>query len=175
MDSQMVELAGRHWLTSQLMRADLEVALPERDRGIDLIVFADLDEQMGDFVACPIQMKAATGRAFTLEPKYEKFRRLLLVYVWNLDDSANTTAYALTYAEAFGVADAMGFTKTDSWLTGGKAQKRGYGVTRVNPTSRLHEMLQPFRMSADRWRAKVAQAAGVQLLPPKTQRDPPTV
>jgi len=51
MDSQMVELAGRHWLTSQLLRADLEVALPERDRGIDLIVYADLDEQMGDFVA----------------------------------------------------------------------------------------------------------------------------
>lgn len=174
MDSQIVELAGRHWLTSQLLRADLEVALPERDRGIDLIVYADLDEQMDDFVACPIQMKAASGRAFTLEPKYQKFRRLLLVYVWNLDDPANTTAYALTYAEALGVADAMGFTKTDSWLAGGRAQKRGYGVPRVNPGSRLHELLQPFRMSADQWRTKVAQAAGVPLLPPQPRRDTPT-
>ena len=170
MDSQMVELAGRHWLTSQLLRADLEVALPERDRGIDLIVYADLDEQMGDFVACPIQMKASMGRIFTLEPKYEKFRRLLLVYVWNLDDPAQTAAYAMTYAEALSIADAMGFTRTGSWLTGGKAQRRGYGVTRVNPASRLHDLLQPVQIAGNAWRAKVAQAAGVPLLPPKTQQ-----
>lgn len=35
-DTQLVELAGRNWLASELLRAGLEVARPERDRGIDL-------------------------------------------------------------------------------------------------------------------------------------------
>lgn len=43
-DTQLVELAGRNWLASELLRAGLEVARPERDRGIDLIAYVDLDE-----------------------------------------------------------------------------------------------------------------------------------
>ncbi|MHB2036215.1 MAG: hypothetical protein ACYCPW_05680 [Nitrososphaerales archaeon] len=41
MDTQLVELAGRNWLTSELLKAGLEVARPERDRGIDLIAYVD--------------------------------------------------------------------------------------------------------------------------------------
>jgi hypothetical protein len=59
-----VELAGRNWLASELLRAGLEVARPERDRGIDLIAYLDLDERVSSFLACPIQMKAATGALF---------------------------------------------------------------------------------------------------------------
>src|SRR5205823_3212242 len=105
-----------------LLRAGVEVARPERDRGIDLIAYFDLDETIGDFVACPIQMKAASERGFSISPKYEKFRRLLLVYVWFLNDQAKTVSYALTYAEALRTADAMGWTNKDSWLTGGRHQ-----------------------------------------------------
>ena len=105
-DSQLTELAGRHWLISQLVSAGLEVAQPERDRGIDLIVYADLDEQVGDFVACPIQMKAATTATFGVDRKYAKFRRLLLVYVWHLREPAQTSAYALTFTEAETIATA---------------------------------------------------------------------
>jgi hypothetical protein len=36
-DSLLVELAGTNWLMSQLLHLGLEVAKPERDRGIDLI------------------------------------------------------------------------------------------------------------------------------------------
>src|SRR5205085_571466 len=61
-DGQIVELRGRNWLVGELLRAGLEVARPERDRGIDLIAYADLDAT-GRFVARPIQMKAATGRS----------------------------------------------------------------------------------------------------------------
>src|SRR5688572_10625974 len=107
-DTGMVELAGRHWLTSQLLRAGLEVAQPERDRGIDLIVYLDLDEGVGDFLACPIQMKAATDEPFSVQRKYERFRRLLLVYVVNLGDSTRTAAYAMTYPEAAQIVYAMG-------------------------------------------------------------------
>jgi hypothetical protein len=66
-DTQLVELAGRNWLASELMRAGIEVARPERDRGIDLIAYVDLDERVGNFTACPIQMKAATKQVFSLE------------------------------------------------------------------------------------------------------------
>ncbi len=41
-DPQVVELLGRNKLISDLLRAGLEVALPMRDRGIDLIAYVDL-------------------------------------------------------------------------------------------------------------------------------------
>jgi hypothetical protein len=149
----LVELAGRNWLASELLRAGLEVARPERDRGIDLIAYLDLDERVSSFLACPIQMKAATGALFSLYPKYAKFPPLILAYVWNLGDSALTKCFALTYAEALGVADEMGWTKTDSWLTGGRNKHPGYSTTAHS--SRLRALLTPFEMNPDRWRLKV--------------------
>lgn len=147
-DNQLVELAGRNWLTSQLLQAGLEVARPERDHGIDLIVYKDLDES-GRFIAYPIQMKAATNGVFSLDPKYKKFSRLFLVYIWSLGDPSKTTAYALTYDEALNVADAMGYTKTKSWLTGGKRKRRGYSTTR--PSRRLKELLVLYQMDSEKW------------------------
>jgi hypothetical protein len=152
-DTQLVELAGRNWLASELLRAGLEVAKPERDRGIDLIAYLDLDEVSGNFHACPIQMKAATGAVFSLNPKYAKFPRLILAYVWNLGESSKTTCFALTYSEALGVANEMGYTKTDSWQTGGRNKLPGYSTTA--PSARLRELLGPFEMNADKWRQKV--------------------
>lgn len=96
-DPQLVELQGRNWLASELMRAGIEVARPERDRGVDLIAYVDLDARIGKFVACPIQMKAATRSVFSLYPKYAKFPGLLLAYVWNLGSPPNTQCFALTY------------------------------------------------------------------------------
>jgi hypothetical protein len=152
-DTQLVELAGRNWLASELLRAGLEVARPERDRGIDLIAYLDLDQAIGNFLACPIQMKAATGAVFSLTPKYAKFPRLILAYVWNLGDSTQTKCFALTYAEALAVADEMGYTKTDSWQTGGRNKIPGYSTTA--PSARLRELLVPFEMNPDKWRNKI--------------------
>src|SRR5438876_7603876 len=45
-DTQIVELIGRHHLTAELLRAGLEVATPVRDRGIDLIAYADIDKRL---------------------------------------------------------------------------------------------------------------------------------
>ena len=158
-DTQLVELAGRNWLASELLRAGLEVARPERDRGIDLIAYVDLDEEAGQFIACPIQMKAATGAVFSLYPKYAKFPRLILAYVWYLADSSRTKCFALSYAEALHVADEMGWTKTDSWLTGGRNKLRGYSTTA--PSARLRTLLLPFAMTPERWRQKVTCLPGV--------------
>ena len=148
MDTQLVELAGRNWLTSELLQAGLEVARPERDRGVDLIAYRDLDESR-KFRACPIQLKAATGEVFGVDPKYEKFPGLLLVYVWHLGDKRRTKCFALTYHEALRVADAMGYTKTNSWLTGGKNKKRGYSTTA--PSEKLKKLLAPFDADLGNW------------------------
>jgi hypothetical protein len=39
MEPQIVEILGRNRLIDELLRAGLEVATPERDRGIDLLVY----------------------------------------------------------------------------------------------------------------------------------------
>jgi hypothetical protein len=39
-DSQTVEIIGRNFLVSQLVRDGVEVARPERDHGIDLIAYS---------------------------------------------------------------------------------------------------------------------------------------
>lgn len=152
-DTQLVELAGRNWLASELMRAGIEVARPERDRGIDLIAYVDLDDRVGDFTACPIQMKAATDQVFSLDPKYAKFPGLILAYVWHLADSSKTKCYALTYDEALRVAQRMEWTETDSWLRGGSKGKPGYSTTR--PSKRLQALLAPYEMDSSKWWQKV--------------------
>jgi hypothetical protein len=41
-DTQVIELIGRNRLGSEILRDGLEVAVPARDRGIDLIAYSDL-------------------------------------------------------------------------------------------------------------------------------------
>ena len=159
-DSQLVELVGRSWLISQLLQAGLEVARPERDRGIDLIAYLDLDKTVGDFIACPIQVKAASKTTFSVNPKYERFPRMLIAYVWEVDDSSKTVAYALTYGEALAIARKKKWTRTLSWVEGGKNGKRGYSVTAVREHSKLWCMLQPFQMIPELWLAKVKKVCG---------------
>jgi hypothetical protein len=139
----------------------LEVARPEQDRGIDLIVYSDLAQQAGDFITCPVQLKAHSDRSFSVHKKYEKLRRLLLVYVWDLDRPSDTRAYALTYTESVGVADAMEWTKTDSWKTGGRTGKLGYTTNR--PSQELIRMLEPYLMTPEAWRTKINTIARMSL------------
>jgi hypothetical protein len=67
MDSQIVEMLGRNHLVGELIRSGLEVSLPLRDRGIDLIAYADLISSVPVFRVRPIQMKAASNRSFGLD------------------------------------------------------------------------------------------------------------
>ena len=141
MDTQQVELLGRNQLISELLRADLEVAIPERDKGIDLIAYVDKDK----FLARPIQLKASIGKSFSIDKKYSKFPDMIIAYVWYANEPAKTVTYALTYSEAIKVADQMGWTKTTSW-------KSGKYVT-TKPGAKLLEMLKPFKMTMDKWKA----------------------
>jgi hypothetical protein len=159
-DTQLVELAGRSWLASELMRSGIEIARPERDRGIDLIAYVDRDTRVGSFVACPIQMKAATGAVFSLNPKYARFPGLLLAYVWNLGDPSKIKCFSLTYREALDVARKMRWTRTASWLKGGKTGKRGYSTTK--PSKRLRALLAEFEMDPEKWWQKVSASKQAQ-------------
>src|SRR5258707_41628 len=110
-DSQLTELVGRHFLIAQLVAGDLEVAIPIRDRGIDLIAYLDLSTETEQFVSCPVQMKASREARFGVEKKYEKIANLLIAYVWHIEDPAKACVYALTYGEATGLLEKRGHTR----------------------------------------------------------------
>lgn len=148
-DSQKVELLGRNRLIDELLRDNLEVALPVRDRGIDLIAYADLSENVSTYVARPIQMKAAWKQAFAIDRKYEKFPGLIIAYVWNLSRPMEAVTYAMNYRESFSIAEQMGWTRTASWERGSYASNA--------PGKRLLELLEPFKMTAGSWWKLVAQ------------------
>lgn len=148
-ESQIVEVLGRNRLTDELLRAGLEVARPVRDRGIDLIAYADLSSSVPSFIARPVQMKAASVAGFGLDRKYEKFPNLLIAYVWRLAQPDAAVTYALSYAEAFQVAETMGYTATESW-------RRGTYVN-TSPGAKLQRLLDPFKMTGAKWWERVTQ------------------
>ncbi len=143
LDTQMIELLGRNLLIDQLIRAGLEVAIPNRDRGVDLIAYADLAGRVDRFIARPIQLKAASTRSFMLDRKYERISDLIIAYVWHVNDPRETVVYAMTYPEAFEIADRIGWTATASWKRG------GYSTTR--PSAKIREQLEQFRMTPSKW------------------------
>ncbi len=146
LDAKQVELVGTSWLVAQLVADGLEVARPERARGIDLIAYLD----DGRFRAVPIQLKAATGRRFELMRRNERLGpRLLLVFAWNIRNPSKTSGYALTYQEAFKVAKEAGWTKTASW------ERAGYSSQR--PSRRIVELLEPYRMGPGHWAQKITE------------------
>lgn len=148
MDTQTIELIGRHRLASELLRAGLEVALPARDRGVDLIAYVDVDQNAQRFVARPIQMKVASRRSFGIWRKYLKIHDLIFAFVWHLDGVGTPETYALTCSEAIEIGEKMGWTGKASWTKHG-----GYGTT--NPGEKLLDHLAPYRMTPDRWWTKV--------------------
>lgn len=149
MDAQQVEILGRHLLIEHLVRAGLEVAIPLRDRGIDLIAYADVSSDHR-FWARPIQMKASSKRSFSLHRKYEKFPELLLAYVWSLQERAEAMVFVLTYGEALKVMEAMGYTETESWTKG------QYNTSK--PSKRLLELLEAYRATPDRLYSLVVES-----------------
>jgi hypothetical protein len=154
MDTQTIEILGRNRLVDELLIAGLEVAMPLRDRGIDLIAYVDLAEVASKFAAVPIQMKAASNRAFSIDRKYAKISNLVLVYVWCLRSPGNAESFALTYPEALAIAKAVKWTKTISWREKGK-----YSTS--HPAQELCELLAPYKMSPDAWRKKISLVSQV--------------
>ncbi len=155
MDTQTIEILGRNRLVGELLAAGLEVAIPLRDRGIDLIAYVDLAAKASKFAAVPIQMKATSARAFSLDTKYAKISNLVIAYVWGLQAPEHSQCFALTYSEAVEIADTMKWTTTASWAKG------SYSTSA--PSKKLCELLAPFKMSSDSWRKKISHVSQVAL------------
>ncbi|MFY9909844.1 MAG: hypothetical protein WAK56_08385 [Candidatus Sulfotelmatobacter sp.] len=154
-DTQVVELLGRARLCQELLNAGLELAEPMRDRGVDLIAYADRSD--GGFRARPLQMKVSSRSAFGIHRKYERTADLILVFVWYIEEPSRAVTYALTYAEAVEVATAMRWTETESW------RKGSYSTSA--PSAELINLLERFRTSPERWKElivgrQVSAAAG---------------
>lgn len=147
LDTRMIEVLGRGCLIDQLLQAGLEVALPERNRGVDLIAYADPSVPANRFSAKPIQMKAASKRGFSLDQKYERISDLIMAYVWHVDAPQQTVIYALTYDQAFSIAEELGWTRTASWAKG------NYFTS--SPSKQIEALLEPFRMTPTKWRELV--------------------
>jgi hypothetical protein len=148
LDSQQVESLGRAALIAQLVGDGLEVAQPDRDAGIDLLAFT-----IEPWHVVPIQMKAATAEAFSVDRKYERARLvdapLLMVYVWNARSATDIQFYAMTWRQAEGIAASLGWTQTPSWLRE-PWSKGGYATSR--PSRRLKEAIAPHLMGPGKWR-----------------------
>lgn len=148
LDKQQVEIAGRSILVSHLVAGGIEVARPERDRGVDLIAYLDLASANDRFVARPIQMKAASKRYFVAEARFDRVVGLLIAYVWGVSDPSDAEVFCLSAQEVVEVAETMGYTKTASWTGGGS-------YTTTAPSKKLVGMLQPFRMESADWRPRI--------------------
>lgn len=136
MDTGQVELVGRAALEAELVRSGLEVAHPNRDLGIDLLVYTT--DPGKPFRALPVQMKVTTGPRFSVDRKYERFEGLVLAYVWLLEAPR---FFLMTYREALLVLGAAA-QATASW------QERGY-YTQA-PVSR--ERMGQLEEYENRWR-----------------------
>lgn len=160
LDSQTIEVLGRNALVNSLLRAGIEVARPERDRGVDLLAYLDKDFASGRFSAVPIQMKATTKASFSVSEKYAAFPSLVMAHVWNVMEAEATVIYALTYSESLDLAGQMGWLKTKSWT---EKEGKGHYVS-TSPSKALREALEPYRASVERWHHLVAE--GRQAHPP---------
>jgi len=149
-DTQIVELLGRNWLINELVRAGLEVAVPSRDHGVDLIAYVDLKSSTERFIAKPIQLKAASTCSFGIDRKYARISDLIIAFVWNLQSNATSTAFAMNYSDAEQIATEMGYTRTSSWIDNGK-------YSNSNPGTKLRSLLAPYQMSSDLWRKKITE------------------
>ena len=67
-DTRLIELPARNRLVESILAADLDVAMPVRDDGADLIVYSRKGD--GVFSARPVQLKTATRPRFAVDRKY---------------------------------------------------------------------------------------------------------
>jgi hypothetical protein len=146
-DSKTIELLGRNRLVDELLQAGLDVALPVAQRGIDLIVYGHQDD--GSFVACPLQLRASSGRKFAIDHTNEKMPNLIYAFVWGVGTEKVAT-YALTHREMLRVGESTGYSLMQS------SQKELYGTS---PNRSLLDELERYRMTPESWRQKLAHGA----------------
>ena len=114
LDAQTIALLGRDRVIEQLHRAGLEVALPRRDHGIDVIAYADKERT---FLALPIQVKASADFRWVVNEKYSPFADIVISFVMYLADEQRTVVYAIPQMENLEIAERLGYLQRyATWL-----------------------------------------------------------
>jgi hypothetical protein len=101
-DGQLIEIANTHRAITSALEAGLDVARPERDDGIDLIIYS---RKGGPWKSVPVQIKSR----FNIQKKYENRPGLVMCFV------CGETIYALTHEQAIEIGMTRGYTDTASW------------------------------------------------------------
>ena len=134
-----VEMLGLHQVSLSLVSAGYEVAVPRWDAGVDVIAF----RSSPTFLARPLQIKAAASFGFGIYRKYQRFPGLIMTYAINLRER-EPIVYAMPYDVTVSIGKDLGWTTTTSWVKGG-----GYFARHC--TDKLGRLLEPNRMTPDRW------------------------
>lgn len=142
-DTQVTELMGRNYLINQLLAAGVEVAVPVRDHGVDLVAYLDVESIAEGYSARPIQIKSSSSQSFSIDKKYAKFPHLILAYIWNLRSKDKVVVYGLDYGDALSVAKKMGYLETESWA-------KGKYITTA-PSVKLRALLKPYEINETTW------------------------
>jgi hypothetical protein len=151
-DAQTIALLGRDRVIEQLHRAGLEVALPRRDHGIDVIAYVDKEEA---FQALPIQVKSSAGFRWVVNQKYGSFAEIVIAFALHLADEEKAVVYVLPHTENRAIAERLGLTqRAATWLRPKRAAQGGY-IWIDRPTPDLMAELKPHRASSDLWRSLV--------------------
>jgi len=139
--------SGKRIFISNVQAAGLKLAEPLRDEDIDYLIYSDA-ETSHRLVSCGVKLRTSSSKTFYLYKKYEHIPNFLLAYVWNARVAEESSVYALTYGEALRIVESKGYARSDSWIKEG-----GYSVTHAG--SELLEMLEPYRMTQDRWQQRL--------------------
>jgi hypothetical protein len=142
--------AGRHIFVSQVKAAGFKLAEPLSDESIDYLIYSAAGRNH-QLVSYAVKLKTSSSKTFYLYKKYADIPRFLLVYIWNARGSEESSVYALTYEEALRIVEAKGYAKSEAWVKQG-----GYSVTHAG--TELKEMLNPYRMTLERWQQKLRVA-----------------
>jgi hypothetical protein len=146
---------GRSRVAAELQRAGLEVSRPaQRIDGAHLIAHAALGTISPRSVSRPIRIQAASQSSFRVLRAWSDPQDALLVYTWHVTDPTESVTFALTYAEAERIVERMGWHHSASWRVHG-----GYGTTKAEQNQQLRSLLEPYRMTAQTWRDKIAGVA----------------
>jgi hypothetical protein len=137
-----IELAGRHYLASQLLAAGLHVAEPIVDVGVDLIMWAE-----GSTSFVPLQLKCTEGCRFGIWKKYEG-SGALIVWIWRVTRPAETEVFALDYQQAVALLEPLGWVNSPSWTARGGV---GWPLKKAADIA----WLKPFKMDPKRWQELV--------------------
>ncbi len=146
LDPQQVELVGRAGLETALVQRNFEVARPERDKGIDLLVYQAEPGQT--FRALPIQVKALTNEGFALNKKYDRIPGLILAYIWGAG-TVRQRFFLMTYLEAVELLGNR--AKSRSWEKEGK-----YNVS--SPGRELTALMEAYEDRFEWLRTRLAEA-----------------